>query len=247
MKKQERLWEVDFLRGIAVLMMLVSNFVFDLSLFSYIQISNSFFWPALAKVTAALFLLLVGVSLTLSYVRAGAQTAGFLKFFKRGMKIFFLGLIVSLGTWYAVGDDLVVFGILHLIGLGIILAYPFLRHPYLSLLAGLFVFGCGWFVSSIKVTVPWLVWLGIQYHGFSSVDYTPVFPWLSFILIGVFLGNVLFPKGRRKVQISFGQARFPARIVEKIGTQSLLIYFVHQPLFWSGFWGWQQIAGRGGH
>lgn len=241
MKEEERLWEVDFLRGIAVLMMLVSNFTFDLSLFSYIQISNSFFWPALARVTAALFLLLVGLSLTLSLVRVGPENAGFLKFFKRGMKIFTLGLAVSLGTWYAVGEDFVRFGILHLIGFGIVMSYPFLRHPCLSLLVAIFIFGFGWFASTIIVTFPWLIWLGIQYQGFSSVDFTPVFPWFGFILVGIFLGNVFFPGGRRRVQLFFGPAFLPVRIIQKTGSRSLLIYFVHQPVFWGGFWAWQQI------
>jgi len=241
LKKGERLWEVDFLRGIAVLMMLVSNFAFDLSLFTGIQTSNTFFWPTLARATAALFLLLVGVSLTLSLAKSAAAGVRFPKFFKRGITIFSLGLLVSLGTWYAFGDDLVVFGILHLIGFGIILAYPFLRHPVISFIVGIVVIAGGWFVRTKIVSFPWLIWLGIQYHGFSSVDFTPVFPWFGFILVGVFLGNFLFPGGGRRAVLAGDPALFPVRAIGKIGTRSLIIYFVHQPVFWGGFWVWQQI------
>jgi uncharacterized membrane protein len=240
LKKEERVWEVDFLRGIAVLLMLVSNFVFDLSLFSYLHISDSFFWSALARVTASLFLILAGISLTLS--RAKAPRAGFLKFFKRGLKIFALGLLISLATWCAVGDDLVLFGILHLIGLGIILAYPFIRHPYISLFAAVLVFAGGWLASRVLVSFPWLIWLGIEYYGFSSVDFTPVFPWFGFMLLGIFLGNLLFPEGKRKMGLTSVPPLLPSGLLQKIGRRSLFIYLVHQPVFWAGFWGWQLLC-----
>lgn len=242
LKSKARLWEVDFLRGIAVIMMLVSNFVFDLSLFSYLDISASLFWPWLARLTAGLFLLLVGISLTLSFSSEVARKAGFPKALKRGLKVFLLGLAVSAATWYAVGDDLVVFGILHLIGVGIILAYPFLNHKYLSLLGGCVVLLLGVWVKKIVLTFPWLVWLGFQYDGFGSVDYTPILPWFGFILIGIFLGKLLFPSGGRTFKPPLSSTNPLVRSVQVIGGKSLLIYFVHQPIFWSGFWIWRQVA-----
>jgi len=115
-KQEERVWEVDCFRGIAVLMMLVSNLVFDLSLFSRPHLSISTFWSCFARITAGLFLVLVGISLVLSYARVEARQAGLSKYLKRGLKIFGLGLVVSAVTRIAVGQDYVVFGILHLIG-----------------------------------------------------------------------------------------------------------------------------------
>ena len=242
-KVQERVWEVDFLRGVAVLMMLVSNFVFDLTVFADFQISNSLFWPWLARSTAALFLLVVGISLRLSCEKPAARQVGFSKVLSRGSKIFGLGLFVSLVTWRAVGENLVVFGILHLIGFGVMLAYPFLSHKYLSLVTGIFVIVGGWGIQKVVVSWPWLVWLGLQYQGFSSVDYTPLFPWFGFILLGIFLGGSFFPAGKRLFQPPEVEDVLPVRTTRWLGCHSLWIYFIHQPIFWAGFLLWKGYGG----
>ena len=67
-----RFWEVDFLRGWAIVLMVLFHLAFDLNYFGAQQIElTSGFWFYLARFTASLFLLLVGVSLTLSHSRAG--------------------------------------------------------------------------------------------------------------------------------------------------------------------------------
>lgn len=103
----KRFWEIDFLRGIAVIMMIISNFVFDLTFFG-------FSYP---------------LSLTLSYYRAKKLKLKklFMKYFKRGMKIFSLGLLITLTTYLYLKEGFIIFGVLHFIGVSIILAYPFLK------------------------------------------------------------------------------------------------------------------------
>jgi len=67
----DRFWEVDLLRGIAVLLMVLYHFAFDLNYFGLVGIDvNSGHISLLAHLIVALFLLLVGLSLTLSYSRA---------------------------------------------------------------------------------------------------------------------------------------------------------------------------------
>ena len=66
----ERFWEIDALRGIAILMMITYHVIFDLNYFEFTSTDlNSlpllfFLYPV-----GTLFLLLVGISLTLSYSR----------------------------------------------------------------------------------------------------------------------------------------------------------------------------------
>jgi hypothetical protein len=84
-----RFWEVDFLRGIAVAMMVLYHFVFDLNYFgiSDFDIHNGF-WFYFAHLTAFLFVLLVGVSLVLSHERMvllGQEEAFLPKLLKRGV------------------------------------------------------------------------------------------------------------------------------------------------------------------
>ncbi|HNI42045.1 MAG TPA: heparan-alpha-glucosaminide N-acetyltransferase domain-containing protein, partial [Methanoregulaceae archaeon] len=63
----ERYPEIDIARGIAVVMMVIFHIAFDLSFLGIAGIPvSSLPWRAFAMATAALFLLLVGISLSIS-------------------------------------------------------------------------------------------------------------------------------------------------------------------------------------
>ena len=195
------------------------------------------FWKYVQRFTASSFLLLVGISLTLSYryaVQRKGSTAGlFPKFLKRGLKVFGLGMIVTLVTW-VVRVGTVQFGILHLIGFSIIAAYPFLRYRWLNLGLWMLFFVGGYFVyvQPIYVDVPWLVWLGLRPQNYYAVDYFPVFPWFGVVLLGVFLGNTFYDvNGRRFFLPDWGDFP-PFRVLQSMGRHSLLIYMVHQPILY---------------
>lgn len=129
-----RFWEIDFLRGIAILMMLSYHFIFDLYFFGIysINIYSGCLW-IFPRIVASMFIFLVGVSLYLSYSRA--ELSGvyiherdfFYKYVRRGVWIFALGLLITLITWIFVSASFIIFGILHFIGLAIIIQYPFFK------------------------------------------------------------------------------------------------------------------------
>ncbi len=126
-----RFWEVDLLRGVAIVLMVLYHLVFDLNYFAVYDIDvSSGFWLAVARLTASLFLLLVGLSLTLSHSRAqllGQEDRFRLRLLKRSAWILGLALGITLVTYFFIGRGFIVFGVLHLIGLSLLLAYPFLR------------------------------------------------------------------------------------------------------------------------
>lgn len=227
-----RFWEIDFLRGSAVVMMVLFHTVFDLAYFGVIDVRVSFGpWRVLAIYTATLFLFLVGLSLTISSARAGYtlnRQAYMLKFIRRGAGIFMLGFLITLITLYFVPGAPVLFGILHLIGVSVMFAPLFLPYTRANLVAGILLIVAGAVISS--VTGPkYLLWLGIHPASFSSLDYTPLVPWLGVVLVGVFTGKILYPGGRRKFNIhdiSF----ITKREVCFLGRHSLFIYLVHQPV-----------------
>ena len=215
-------------------MMLVSNFLFDLFYFFSIFDPKSGLLAMLARATAGLFLLLVGISLTLS--KKISPSLFFKKNFFRGLKILSLGLLISVATYFAVGNNFIRFGILHLIGVSIILAYPFLKQKWLAVSCGMAIIISGIFLNTLRVDFPWLLWMGVQPNNFASVDYTPIAPWFGLVLIGTFLGNTLFPTP---------QSRWPGVTISQwpplqglafCGRHSLLIYFIHQPILWAGFY-----------
>ena len=70
-KLKKRFWEIDFLRGIAIIMMVIYHTVYNLSYFGHYRIQAvSGFWLYFARTTANLFIFLVGVSLYISYIKA---------------------------------------------------------------------------------------------------------------------------------------------------------------------------------
>jgi len=232
MEKVQRLWEIDSLRGIAITMMLLSNFLFDLYFFSGCSNCYSGFWLYFARATASLFILVAGISVTLSYSRVREKTGRHLsKFLKRGARILFYGLLITAVTWIFLPGGFIVFGILHLIGLAIILSYPFLRMKFLNLFLGAVFILLGFLIENILASFPWLIWLGLKFPGFYSVDYVPLFPWFGVFLLGIFLGNFLFPNGKPRLKISDFSASPIIKIITFLGRNSLRLYLIHQPVF----------------
>ncbi len=234
---EKRFWEIDSLRGIAIIMMIVSNFVTDLDYFKITNVNSlSGFWWFFARITAAIFVFLVGVSLTLSYSRShplaseSPHPLPFFKFLKRGLKIFSWGIIISVVTYLFMGSGFILFGVLHLIGLSIILAYPLLKYRFANLAFGLIIFALGFFVKNIYINIQWLVWLGIPQQSFYSVDYFPLIPWFAAVLFGIFAGNLLYGNGVRKFKLPDPGIMVPIKFLIFLGKNSLLLYLIHQPI-----------------
>ncbi|MDI6721383.1 MAG: heparan-alpha-glucosaminide N-acetyltransferase domain-containing protein, partial [Candidatus Aenigmarchaeota archaeon] len=66
----ERFWEVDFLRGISLIFMIFFNYSITLKYFGIYSVSNEWAYTWLfPRAIASVFLLLVGISLWISYSR----------------------------------------------------------------------------------------------------------------------------------------------------------------------------------
>jgi uncharacterized membrane protein len=227
-----RFWEVDLLRGAAVIMMISFHFAFDLSYLGLRHLDvYSGAWYLLARATASLFLLLVGISLVLSASRAEGQNRDiFPHLLRRGLWIFALGMGLTLATYILIGEGFIVFGVLHLIGTSIIISYPFLKRQSLSGLLGLSFILAGWPLQGIEFDYPWLLWLGLAPAGFRSLDYFPLFPWWGMILVGISLGSFFYPGYQRRIPLPDLSLCQPIKTFISLGRNSLLIYLVHQPI-----------------
>jgi uncharacterized membrane protein len=221
---------VDAARGVAIAMMALYHLVYDLDVFGGYRIeSTSGFWALFADLTATSFLLLVGVSLSISYRRSGGAERGlFGKYAVRGLRIFAYGMVITL-VFRVFGLGTVAFGILHLIGVSIVLAYPLLRFRLLSALLGLLVIAAGFYLRAhgFPSGSPWLLPFGVAPEGLFMPDYRPLLPWFGVVLLGVSAGSSLY--GGRKPVV--GGAGSPAgRSLASLGRHSLLIYLLHQPV-----------------
>ena len=232
----KRFWEVDTLRGVAIIMMVLVHLRYDLVYYGGYRAALLVapFWPNFARTTASIFMFLVGVSLTLSYSRAKGDSQGhsplFPKYLKRGLIVFGWGMVITLVTWLLLREGAVFFGILHFIGVSIILAYPFLRLRFPSLLAGVVLIVIGGYLSRQTFAFSWLLWLGFVPERLAGVDYYPLLPWFGVVLIGVFAGQMLYCGSTRRIALPDWSRVLPIRWLGFMGRHSLLIYLVHQPL-----------------
>ncbi len=241
MDLQERFWEIDFLRGSAVIMMILFHFLFDLSFFGIypLNIFSGFLW-IFPRIIASIFIFLVGVSLYLSYTRA--EKSGiymkekdyFYKYLRRGIWIFSLGLIITVATWIFVRADFIIFGILHFIGLAIVLQYPFLKYnwrfKYINLIFGLIFITAGLYLALFTFNFNGLLWLGFVPQNLQTLDYFPLLPWLGVMSLGIFAGSVFYKNYNRNFKIPDISQLSPIKLFSFLGKHSLLIYFIHQPL-----------------
>jgi uncharacterized membrane protein len=229
-RKVDRFWEVDAARGIAIIMMIVYHCTYDLDTLGGYRIQSTTGYLALfADVTAGLFLFLVGISLAISRTRTSLTGWRLLsKYLARGSRILAYGVVLTV-VFLALGMGVVAFGILHLIGISIILAYPFLRLGITNLVLGTVIFVTGQYILAQDLYSQsfWLLPFGVVPEGVVMPDYRPLVPWFGVVLIGLFFGNVVY--GGRPA-VSGDKAPVLARPLLPLGRNSLFIYLIHQPI-----------------
>jgi uncharacterized membrane protein len=227
-----RYWEIDTVRGIAIAMMVTFHILFDLSYLGIPLVDvHSGFWRLFALTTASTFVFLVGLSLSISYARSSEKldrNALMMKYFRRGLGIFLLGMVITLATWLMIGEGMIIFGILHLIGISIMLAPLFLWLGSANLMIGIGVVLIGIGLSAFEGPL-WLAWMGLHPSWFYSLDYEPLFPWFGLVLIGIAVGSTLYPGGNRLLDLPDIKVP-PVSALAAMGRHSLVIYLLHQPV-----------------
>jgi uncharacterized membrane protein len=227
----KRFWEIDLLRTVAIVMMITFHVLY---LLNYFNIHNTGvpgvhygFWWWFPRVTGGTFIFTAGVSLTITYSRS-KRTSGFLL---KGLKIFAWGMGITLLTWLIAPNEYVRFGILHFFGIAFILAPFFLRFRFINLILGAALMALGTYLLEQRILVdfPWLLWLGLIPHGFSTLDYWPLLPWFGLFLVGMFFGKILYPQGNRRLDIhEFSNPVTSALTLP--GRHPLLIYLAQWPI-----------------
>lgn len=247
-----RIWEVDAWRGVAISMMVIYHLMWDLVAFTGLQVAlQQGFWFYFQRTTATSFILLVGISLVISYnrdrERAGTEKGLYVKFLRRGLKILGIGMIITfviaLATAFVPGfQGRIDYGVLHFIGTAIIIAYPFLRFRWLNLLFAAIFYVTSYAIKAVPVDTLAFVWLGFEPPNYYYLDYFPLIHWFSVVLIGIFIGNVLYAGGQRQFHLPDLSSFFPINVLRFLGSRSLLIYAIHQPILLLGLALWMGIA-----
>ena len=252
--KRQRAWELDFMRGIAVIAMCFDHLMFDLAYCKYWfseRVANAAFdklisfaqsyWGSTATfgfrfwahhIFVFVFLFLVGVSCAFSRdnVRRGALLSV--------VCFAFTGVTMIFAHYGLFGMEGIVFGILHCIALCILCAAAVDNltkkvgwlNKYLPLVLGVIILFTGiyfkfWNISYDKYfTHSHFLGYILGSKQFGD-DWFGLWPQLGAVLIGMYWGKAAYPTKTSLVPALGGKWNSP---VNFIGRHALIAYLIHQ-------------------
>ena len=233
-----RFIEIDMLRGIALALMIFGHLLWDLDHFGVAPM-NSGIYSALQNFVPQLFFIIVGIGLIVSKKKQENkintdETQYYKRLALRGLKIFTLGMFLTIVSLIFFPNQVVLFGVLHCIGFSVLLSIPFLKYrSYTLLFALLFIFG-GTILGQIHVDNPTIFHLAAGLHQVDvwryTVDYFPLLPWFGFTLLGLVIGDWLYCGNTRSFKMPDLSRYKPAKLFSWMGQHSLGIYLIHQPI-----------------
>ena len=228
---KKRIWELDALRGVLLLVMIYVHITYDLTeLFGVVTLKHSGFYDFARGWTGVAFLLLSGTCVTF-----GKHPV------KRGLTVLAGGICVTLVTagMAAVGladpDIRIWFGILHCLGFCMLL-WPLLEKlpPVGRLLLGIAIILLGSYLNDrVRIGTDLLLPFGLFSRGFASSDYFPLLPFLGWFLVGSFLGQTVYRRKESLLPEAPGR-NLLSRSLSWMGRNSLTIYLAHQPVIYIG-------------
>lgn len=224
---KKRIWELDALRGICIIGMVIIHLLYDLiDLYGIVNWEYSPLFLFVKQWGSVLFLLISGICVTL-----GSHCI------KRGLLVFACGLVCTAVTYgmyalhWAYKGILIYFGVLHCLGICMLLWPVFCKLPHWVLgIIGLTLIGIGFYLRALPaVAFPWLMPIGLPWKGFVSSDYFPLLPNLGFFLLGSALGKSLY-HNKESLLPHVNQRNLLIRFFLLCGKHSLGIYLLHQPI-----------------
>lgn len=214
--KQNRIWELDFFRGVALLLMVYFHVVFDLkdlygSNIEYASGINYY----IGKISVTLFMIISGISCHLSRNNR-----------KRGIRVLAVAMAITVVTHLFDPGLGVKFGILHFLGVSMLIFPLFNKiNNFLLFIAAVVILVAGNIFAHMVMPNDYLFIFNLTSNTFSSSDYYPLFPWLSIFLFGVIMGRLFYAEKKSVFPFSLGN-----NAISAAGRHTLIVYIVHQPL-----------------
>ena len=212
--------------------MVIFHFSFDLNNFHYISvdIKHGIEWHYFRYIIVTMFVFSAGISLYL----ANQNHINFTKLKRRILMLFGASLLVTVGSYSQFPSSWIYFGILHFFLFASIVGLLFLRVPKISFFVGIFIIvGYNYHIINMHWLYLYLqpiLHLPIRY----TEDLASIVPWFGVFLLGLSFANTRllnkffnnnFFNSTNRINKSFAL----------IGRHTLVVYLVHQPIFFGLF------------
>ena len=239
-----RFFLLDVSRGVSVLAMICYHFYWDLGYFGFIDLGTVIQGVGLlaAQAIGVSFITIAGISGRVLTFSKNFKA----KFSKRIVKLIILSAMVSLATFYIDKNNFIFFGILHFLTICSIISLILVTVTKSHLLFLIFFIVSIISLSSITFDLPTsLSWIGFNKSPPITNDFYPLFPWLTFYLLGFWVGQLIMDRQSKFLAgISFiyllNNNLF--KFLEYVGKNSLIIYISHQPILFSLFFMFIQLT-----
>lgn len=224
MLKNSRYLVIDFIRGLAILAMMVYHFGFDLNMQGIIaqDLNNSITWQIARSLILGIFLFVAGFSMAL----AASQTVK--QRLKRLARIFGCAMLVSMMSYFMFPESWIYFGVLHFVVIASLICWILMRYEKLLFPLAIAFLVIGLFYQSSMFDQPLLQWLGMMTHKPLTEDYVPMLPWLGVMIIGIIIGQWSLTNTHHWLLASTPNAALNP--VQWLGQHSLVTYMLHQPI-----------------
>ena len=235
----ERILWIDVIRGVSILAMITFHFAFDLMYFGFAK-SDLIYqpdWRLFERMIAFSFLFIAGLSLFITH----GSLINWNSFIKRYGVTAICAVLISTVTYVLFNSDMIRFGILHAISVSGLISLLLLKLNsfFLALLAVII------FLINLIIPQPvegdyfwqWLIYTNETPH---SLDYRPIIPWITPFILGM-ASYQLFKKWGL-LETSNTIIYRELSILSWLGRNSLIIYLIHQPILFGGFFLFLKIS-----
>ena len=227
-----RIVGIDIFRGYAILLMVIFHFNFDLNNFHYVDydLKHGLFWHYYRYVIVSMFIFISGVSFQITY-KNGINLK---KLRKRVLLLGGASLLVSIGSYTQFPDTWIYFGILHFFLFATFAGLLFIKTPKIALALAVAILiaynfhlaNMHWFFILVQ---PYLH-LPIYY----TEDLVIIIPWFGVYLLGMVFASYGWHKTLFERNFFNKESKINT-FFAFLGRHSLLIYLLHQPIFFGIF------------
>tara|TARA_Y100000389_G_C17453092_1_gene516155 strand:+ start:1998 stop:2720 length:723 start_codon:yes stop_codon:yes gene_type:complete len=219
--------EIDILKGIAVILMIIFHFYYFPNQYGFTEIEyDTTLLKFIAKIAQIIFITCVGINL----VFAKNKNSDAKIHLQRVMKIAFYALLMSIFTYHVFKEKYVKFGILHFVAFSSLVLFAFVDNVEAMEIITAIIF-LVYLLNHYKpelfkiIPQPFAFIGGFYNDRYSAIDHFPIIPWILLICLGTFIGNHLVTKNIDTP--SFLNNNAVSNALKNIGKRSLEIYAVH--------------------